>query len=150
MAVVADDYGGTLGIITMEDIIEELVGEIWDEHDEVVEEIVELEEGRYRVLCTAALERVFETLGIRGEVDETSVGGWVASTLDKIPEEWDTFSYNNVDVVVTKTDSRRVLEIEITVLPDEVVEEREREKERAAEEEKELEKEKEKDAEKAL
>ena len=149
MAVVADDYGGTLGIITMEDIIEELVGEIWDEHDEVVEEIVELDDGRYRVLCTAALERVFETLGIRGEVDETSVGGWVASELDKIPEEGDCFSYRNVDVVVTKTDSRRVVEIEATVLPDEVVEERERERERE-EEEREKEKEAEKDAEKAL
>ena len=142
MAVVADDYGGTLGIITMEDIIEELVGEIWDEHDEVVEEIVELEEGRYRVLTTAALEKVFETLGIRGEVDEASVGGWIASALDKIPEEGDVFSYNNVDVVVTKTDSRRVLEIEITVLSDEVVEERERARE---EEEKEAEKEKDTD-----
>ena len=149
MAVVADDYGGTLGIITMEDIIEELVGEIWDEHDEIVEEIVALGEDRYRVLCTAALERVFETIGVHGEVDETSVGGWVASALDKIPEEGDMFSYNNVDVVVTKTDSRRVLEIEITLLPDEVVEEREREKERE-EEEKEKEKEREKDTDKIV
>lgn len=117
MAVVADDYGGTLGIVTMEDIIEELVGEIWDEHDEVVEEIVELEENKYRILCTAPLDKVFELFDIRTESDETSVGGWVMTELDKIPEEGDTFTYENVDVVVTKTDSRRVIEIEATYNP---------------------------------
>ena len=69
------------------------------------------------------------------------VGGWVASELDKIPEEGDFFSYKNLDVVVTKTDSRRVLEIEIAVIPEEVMEEREREEEER-EKEKELEKEK--------
>lgn len=134
MAVVADDYGGTLGIITMEDIIEELVGDIWDEHDEVVEEIVELEENKYRVLCSAALEKALETFDVRAEVDENTVGGWVSSALDKIPEEGDSFSYMNLDVVVTKTDARRVVEIEVAVIPPEVMEERERAKERELEE----------------
>lgn len=115
IAVVADDYGGTLGIVTMEDIIEELVGDIWDEHDEVVEEIVELEENKYRVLCTASLDKVFEMFDIRLESDEASVGGWVVKELDKIPEEGDSFTYDNVEVVVTKTDSKRLLEIEATV-----------------------------------
>ncbi len=115
IAVIADDYGGTLGIVTMEDIIEELVGDIWDEHDEVVEEIVELEENRYKVLYTASLDKVFEIFDIRLESDETSVGGWVMKELDKIPEEGDSFTYDNVEVVVTKTDSKRVLEIEATV-----------------------------------
>ena len=115
IAVVADDYGGTLGIVTMEDIIEELVGDIWDEHDEVVEEIVELEENKYRVLCTASLDKVFEMFDIRLESDEASVGGWVVKELDKIPEEGDSFTYDNVEVVVTKTESKRLLEIEATV-----------------------------------
>lgn len=117
MAVVADDYGGTLGIVTMEDIIEELVGEIWDEHDEVVEEIVELEENKFRILCTAPIDKVMEVFDINDEIDEASVGGWVMSELDKIPEEGDKFSYKNVDVVVTKTDARRVVEIEVKINP---------------------------------
>ena len=117
IAVVADDYGGTLGIVTMEDIIEELVGEIWDEHDEVVEEIVELEENRYKILCTAPIDTVLELFDINDEIDEASVGGWVMSELDKIPEEGDCFSYKNVDVAVTKTESRRVVEIEVKINP---------------------------------
>ena len=117
MAVVADDYGGTLGIVTMEDIIEELVGEIWDEHDEVVEEIVELEENRFKILCTAPIDKVMELFDINDEIDEASVGGWVMSELDKIPEEGDSFSYKNVDVAVTKTDARRVVEIEVKINP---------------------------------
>ena len=119
MAVVADDYGGTLGIVTMEDIIEELVGEILDEHDEVIEEIVELEENKYRILCTAPIDKVFEVFDINDEIDEASVGGWVMSELDKIPEEGDTFSYKNVDIAVTKTESRRVVEIEAIINPEE-------------------------------
>ena len=115
IAVVADDYGGTLGIVTMEDIIEELVGDIWDEHDEVVEEIVELEENKYRVLYTASLDKVFEEFDVRLESDESSLGGWVMKELDKIPEEGDSFTYDNVEVVVTKTDAKRVVEIEVTV-----------------------------------
>lgn len=115
IAVIADDFGGTLGIVTMEDIIEELVGDIWDEHDEVVEEIVELEENKYRVLYTASLDKVFELFDIRLESDETSVGGWVMKELDKIPEEGDSFTYDNVEVLVTKTDAKRVVEIEATV-----------------------------------
>lgn len=115
IAVIADAYGGTLGIVTMEDIIEELVGDIWDEHDEVVEEIVELEENKYRVLYTASLDKVFEEFDIRLETDESSLGGWVMKELDKIPEEGDSFVYDNVEVVVTKTDAKRVEEIEVTV-----------------------------------
>ena len=115
IAVVADDYGGTLGIVTMEDIIEELVGEIWDEHDEVVEEIVQLEENKYKILCTAPIDKIFELFDINDEIDEASVGGWVMSEMNRIPEEGETFSYKNIDVVVTKTESRRVVEIEATV-----------------------------------
>ena len=85
----------------------------------MVEEIVEFEENKFRILCTAPIDKVFEKFDIRDEIDEASVGGWVMSELDKIPEEGDSFSYKHVDVIVTKTDSRRVVEIEVTVNPTE-------------------------------
>ena len=119
MAIVADEFGGTLGIITMEDILEELVGEIFDEHDEVVEEFVKLEDDRYRIICSADLDKMFELFDIDAESEASTVSGWVVANLGKIPDVGDTFEADSLAVVVTKTDSRRVLEIEVTVLESE-------------------------------
>lgn len=118
MAVIADEYGGTEGIVTMEDILEELVGEIWDEHDEVVEEFEKLADNTYRIVCSANLEDMFELFAIkrREESDMTTVSGWVMECLGRIPEEGDTFESDGLAVTVTKTDARRVLEIEVIVL----------------------------------
>ncbi|HHT90119.1 MAG: hemolysin family protein [Bacillota bacterium] len=119
IAVVTDEYGGTLGIVTMEDIIEELVGEIWDEHDEVVEEIEQLGENEYRVLATANLEKLFRTLNIDDdEVDATTVGGWVLEELGRVPQEGDQFDFGNLSVTISKTSARRVLETIIYVSQD--------------------------------
>ena len=86
IAVVTDEYGGTLGIVTMEDILEELVGDIWDEHDEVVESIHKVGEDAYQVLGTADLEDLFEFLCIRDEETESStVSGWVMERLGRVP-----------------------------------------------------------------
>ncbi len=125
MAVVNDEYGGTIGIVTLEDILEELVGEIWDEADEVVEDFVELEDGRIKVLCSAQLSKMFDRFEIDDdtESESVSVGGWVIEQLCKIPEEGDQFSYKNMDVTVTKVESRRI--IEICVLLREIQEEEE-------------------------
>ena len=88
LAVVTDEYGGTLGIVTMEDIIEELVGEIWDEHDEVVEEIEKLGANEYRVRASANLEKVFRMLDIEDDdVDATTVGGWAIEELGRVPQD---------------------------------------------------------------
>ena len=115
IAVVVDEYGGTEGIVTMEDIIEELVGEIYDEHDEIMtQEIVELQNGSYRVLCSANLEKMLEFFSIEDEFDDVmTVNGWVVIELDKIPEPGDSFQYKNLKVRVTKAEERRALEINI-------------------------------------
>ena len=116
IAVVSDEYGGTLGIVTMEDILEELVGEIWDEHDEVVESFRQAGEGAWRVACGMDLEKMFHFFGIKGESDSASVSGWVMEQLGRIPNEGDRFVYEGLLFTVTDTDYRRVLEIEVRPL----------------------------------
>ena len=113
MAVIADEYGGTVGIVTMEDILEELVGEIWDEHDEVIEEMEKLTDGSYRIVCSASIDDLAELFDIKTdpESDITTVSGWVMECLGRIPQEGDTFSSEGLFVTVTKTDARRVVEI---------------------------------------
>lgn len=126
MAVVSDEYGGTVGIATMEDILEELVGEIWDEYDEVVEEFKPNDDGTVTVLCAAQLEKFAEYFEFQIDEDSesVSVGGWVLEQLGKIAEEGDEFQYENLHVKVTKVAERRVVEINVTVLlPEEVEDE---------------------------
>ena len=117
MAVVVDEFGGTEGIVTLEDILEELVGEIWDEHDEVTEEIKKNEDGSYTINCGAALDKVRELFQIKEDYDYATVSGWVMDELGKVPEEGDTFTYDNLTVTVTKVDFRRAVEIHVVVTP---------------------------------
>ena len=116
-AVVVDEYGGTAGIVTLEDIIEELVGEIWDEHDEVTQDIVQNSESEYLILGSANIEEILDMLdvNIEEELDVLTVSGWVMDQLQKIPEEGDSFTYDNLTVKVLKMDERRVDEVLITV-----------------------------------
>lgn len=115
MAIITDEYGGTLGIVTMEDIIEELVGEIWDEHDEVVNEFIKVGEHQYKISCKANLDKMFELFNLKNELDITTVSGWVTYELGKIPNVGDNFTYENLHITVSKTDHRRVLEILVEV-----------------------------------
>ena len=112
-----DDYGGTMGIVTMEDILEELVGEIWDEHDEVIEEFKEQPDGSFLVSCTASLDDLLDRFDTRSvDIDSASISGWVLEQLERLPVEGDRFVYENLDVTVTKVEQRRVQEIRVAVI----------------------------------
>ena len=119
MAIVVDEFGGTEGIVTLEDILEELVGEIYDEHDEVEVLSRKVGEDTYLVAGTHNLEDLFEEFGmnVREEFDSTTVGGWITEQLGKIPAAGEKYTYENLDVIVTKANNKRVLELKIKVNP---------------------------------
>ena len=119
MAVVVDEYGGTEGVATMEDIVEELVGEIWDEHDEVIEIFRKQPDGSYLIACSADLDDMYDLFQVKGTCDAATVSGWVMEEVGKVPEVGDHFQSEGLDVTVTKVEHRRVLEIQVRVLPHE-------------------------------
>ena len=116
IAVVLDEFGGTVGIITLEDILEELVGEIWDEHDEVSREIERKSETECIVLGNANIDKVFEVLDIKTteeEIQSVTVNGWVMDQLGRVPEKDDSFEYKNYQVAVLEMDGKRVDKVRI-------------------------------------
>lgn len=116
MAIAVDEFGGTAGIVTLEDVLEGLVGEIWDEHDEVIEECRKVGDNVYLISCGAQFDSVADTLGFTDEDNASAtIGGWVQKELGKIPEVGDRFTFANLSVEVTKTEHRRALEIRVTV-----------------------------------
>jgi len=115
MAIVKDEFGGTLGIVTMEDILEEIVGDIWDEHDEIIEQMIKIDEKNYRVKGYADLEDVFEELGINEELEFSTVNGWAQDELGKIPSIGEVFNYKHLTVTITGADTKKVLEVNIEV-----------------------------------
>ncbi len=115
MAAVVDEYGGVAGIVTLEDIIEELVGDIWDEHDEIIEEFKPISENEFKVRCSASLDDLYERFDLKGEPESPTVGGWVIEELKELPRVGDTFDYENLTVTVTECDNKHALAVVVKV-----------------------------------
>ena len=136
LAVVVDEYGGTEGIVTLEDILEELVGEIWDEHDEVTEDFRQQADGTWLVSGAASIDDLCEELSIPAdeEIDAVTVSGLVQEKNRRLPKVGDRFTIGQYEGTVTKTAHRRVVEVRLQPAPEAKPEKDPRDRERSLKE----------------
>ncbi len=126
IVVVINEYGETAGIVTMEDILEEIVGEIWDERDEAIENFIKLDENTYRVLCSTNIEDFFEffTLESTEKIEATTVNGWIIELIGSIPEQGFSFEFENLLIAVVQADDLMAQEV-IVEIREKIIEESE-------------------------
>ena len=121
LAIVSDEYGGTTGVVSMEDVLEQIVGDIWDESDEVEQELVQRTEGEFELDGDMVISDFLEVVGIREDdfdADSSTVGGWTMEMFGGYPKAGDSFDYENFTVTVLEMDGRRVDRVLITIKPE--------------------------------
>lgn len=117
MAVVVDEFGGTMGIVTMEDIIEELIGDVFDEHDEISDDYKELEDGSFIVNCSTELDNFIEKFELKLDDEEDipqTLNGFIMKELQTFPHVGDTFDYQSLKFEITKIGPKRIEEVHVT------------------------------------
>ena len=122
LAIVSDEYGGTLGLLTMEDVLEQIVGEIWDETDTVEHEIVRRADGEYELDGDMPITDFLELMGIDEDsfdADSDTLGGWTVESFGAFPEVGDSFRYEGFEISVLAMDARRVESVLVKTLPEE-------------------------------
>lgn len=120
MAIVADDYGGILGMVTMEDLLEQLVGDIWDEDEEEEHRFIQLPDGRFQISGDLNINEFFDKLDYDPKnfnSEYNAVGGWAMEMLGHIPEAGESFQYENLTLTIQEMDDQRVRSLIVQVTP---------------------------------